>query len=106
MHASLELVNDSLGVLLRARLSAQVARPGSLGDGLQRGLVDPVRERVELHVPEHHHAREEERSRVGAAVEGRGFRSDENFGSGSVSYLALAAVSIWGGTVRTAGTHP
>ena len=68
MHPGLELVNDSLGVLLRARLSAQVARPGSLGDGLQRGLVDPVCERVELHVPEHHHAREEERSRVGAAV--------------------------------------
>lgn len=123
----LELVDDALGVLLRARLAAQVARPGPLGDGLESRLVDPVGVRVELHVPEHHHTRQEESGRVRAAAgsresievserkprhpgeearEGENAPLAGNVGSGTVDGLkdrsVLADVAGRGQTVRMA----
>ena len=71
MTRYLQLGNDSAGVLVGLRLSAQIASQGlSFRQGIKSGLLDPVRELVELHVPQHHQGAEQEGGGVGEGLAG------------------------------------
>ena len=68
-NSILELPDDRLGEVARARRAPQVPGPPlPLRDHAQRRVLDPLRRRAVPDVPEHHHAREHERRRVGLVL--------------------------------------
>merc|ERR1712230_358969 len=101
----LQVLDDSVGVLVSLGLATQVARDGlALGQGLEDGALDLVGVLVETHVLQHHDGREEQGSWVGQALAG-------DVGRGAVHGLedgALVADVAGRGQTQTAdqaGAH-